>query len=93
MYAARRQTDKSRNGSSQVQKCMKLDGPFGFAERGPGKKRQAKIDRCGVQSIDGVLQIDFQLFAPVERLSDGNEMIAEVLVDPVIPQFVGIGQG
>jgi len=46
VYAARCQTDKGRNGTSQVQKGMKLDGSLGLAERGPGKERQAKIDRC-----------------------------------------------
>jgi len=40
-----------------------------------------------------VLQFDLHLFAPVERPGHGNEMIPEVLIDPVIPQFVGIRQG
>jgi hypothetical protein len=40
-----------------------------------------------------VLQLDLQLFAPVEGPSHDNEMIPEVLVDPVIALFVGIRQG
>jgi hypothetical protein len=40
-----------------------------------------------------LLPLDFQFFAPVKRLRNGNEMVTEILVDPVIPQFVGIGQG
>jgi hypothetical protein len=34
---------------------MELDGPFSLAELGPGKKRQAKIDRRGVEGINRLL--------------------------------------
>jgi hypothetical protein len=87
------QADEGRNRSPQIQKGVKLDRALGLAERGPGEERQAQIDRRGVQGIDRVLQFDLQLFAPVERLGLGNEVISEVLVDPVIAQFVGICQG
>ena len=40
-----------------------------------------------------MLQLDAQLFAPVERLGHGNEMVSEVLADPIIMLFVGIRQG
>jgi len=45
VHAARGQTDERRDGSSQIQKGVKLDGPFGLAERGPREERQAQIDR------------------------------------------------
>ena len=93
VHIARCETDEGRNRSPQIQQGVKLDGSFGLAERGPGEERQAQIDRRGVQGIDRVLQFDLQLFAPVERPGHGNEMIPEVLVDPVIAQLVGIRQG
>jgi hypothetical protein len=40
-----------------------------------------------------VLQFDLQLFAPVKRPGHGNEMVSEILVDPVIALFVGVRQG
>jgi len=93
VHVTRGVVDEGRDGSSQIQQGVKLDGSFGLAERGPREERQAQIDRCGVQSIDRELQFDLQLFAPVERPGHRNEMIPEVLIDPVIPQFIGIRQG
>ena len=93
VHTARCQADEGRNRSPQIQQGMQLDGSFGLAERRPGKERQAKVDRRGVQGIDRVFQFDVQLFAPVEGPGHGNEMIPEVLVDPIIPQLVGVRQG
>ena len=66
VHTARCQADEGRNRSPQIQQGVQLDRALGFAERGPGEKRQAQVDRCGVQGVDRVLQFDLHLFALVE---------------------------
>src|SRR2546428_7668083 len=40
--------NKSGDVAVQIEQRVHLDGTFGFAELGPGKQREAKIDRSRV---------------------------------------------
>jgi len=85
--------DKRRDGAPQIKKRMKLDGAFVFTEGGPGKKRQAQVDRGRVESIDGVFQFDSELLVDIKGTSLGDENPGEIGIDPPIASFIGMGQG
>ena len=58
--------DESRNSAAQVQQGMQLDRRLGLAEVGPREQRQAEIDGGRIQSVDGVVQLQTEVFVPVE---------------------------
>ncbi len=58
--------NKRGDVSSKVQEGMHFDGGFMFAERGPGKDRQAKVDRRGIQGVGGFLQFNAEVFIGVK---------------------------
>ena len=58
--------DERRDRAAQIQKRMKFDGGFVFAESGPRKKRKTKIDCCCVEGINGFVQIDAERIAGIK---------------------------
>jgi len=84
--------DKRRDGSPQVEKGMEFDGAFPLSKKGPREKRQTQVDRCGVEGIDGVLEIQANVLVAVKSSSLGDEDVSEVGVNPPVAPFVGMGQ-
>ena len=60
---------------------MELDGSLRGPEGGPTKHRQAKVDRGGVEGVDGVVQVEAEVLIGVERAGPGDQVLGEVLVD------------
>jgi hypothetical protein len=58
MHLAVRYFYVGRYVTAQIQQRVQLDRPFLLTEVGPRKQRQAKVDRGGVQRVDGVIQLD-----------------------------------
>jgi hypothetical protein len=85
--------NKIADGASQIEKGMKLDGAFVFAEDGPGEKRKTEVDRCGIESIDGLLEVQTKIIVGVESTSLMDEHLGEIPVNPPVADFVGVGQG
>jgi len=85
--------DKGWNVSMKVQQRMQFDRCFALSEFCPGKQRQAKIDRRGIQGVGGLLQFDSKIVVGIQdgRLLDQN--MSEIGEDTPIAFFVGIGQG
>jgi len=84
--------DKRRDGAPEIEKGMKLDRPFVFAEDGPGKKGKAEVDGRGIESIDGLVEFQPEVLIGVENASLMDEHLGKVCVYPPIPGFVGMGQ-
>jgi hypothetical protein len=93
VHLARGHMDKGRDGSPQIQQRVHLDGGLGFPESRPGKKRQSQVDGRGIQRVQGFVQLDGEAFALIEFACRLDERVPEVLVDPKIAAFVGVGQG
>jgi hypothetical protein len=72
---------------------MELDRPFAMAEFCPGKKRQTKVDRRGIEGIDGLFQLDTKIFVGIETSGFGNQDLSKVGVDPPIADLIGMRQG
>ena len=85
--------DAGGNWTPQIDLGVQLDAGFGTAEVGPRKQRQRQIDSRRVQRVDCVLQFQAQIFSGIERSGLAHEALSQVLPQPPIPLFVGIGQG
>jgi len=86
-------TNERRDIASQVQQRVQLDSGLGRTERRPRKNRKAQIDGGGVQSVNGVFQLDSKRFVDVEPSCHSDQTLSEVAVDAPIPSRVGVGQG
>ena len=85
--------DKRRDIASQVLKRVQLDSCFGGTERGPRKQRQAQIDGSGIESINGVFQVDSKRLVGIEPSRHRDQTLCEIAVDPPVASCVGVGQG
>jgi len=84
--------DKSGDRAPQVEKRMELDGALALAELGPGKKRQAQIDRRGIEGEDRFLELQTDVFLAIKPTRLVDKDVGEVGVDSPIAGFVGVGQ-
>lgn len=84
--------DKREDLPSQIQQIMRLDGGLFGARRRPRMQRQAQVDGCGIEGLDGSVQIDVQGVLGIQGPGDGNQMLSEVLEN--LPRSFGdrVGQ-
>ena len=71
---------------------MQLDGCLGRAEYRPRKYRQTQIDSCGVERVDGFLQIDAEGLLRIQRPGDADQALGKIGIDAPVAHRVGIGQ-
>jgi len=76
----------------QVEQHVQLDRRLGGTEVRPWKKRQAQIDRRGIEGVNRRVQVDSKILVGIERLGFLNENLGDVGVDAPVPGFVGVGQ-
>lgn len=84
--------DTCWNRPAQIDLGMKLDARLGLTEIGPWKKRQRQVDGRGVERVDRVVQIQAKILARIERSGLLHQTLGEVLPDPPVSRFVGIGE-
>ncbi len=85
--------DKGRNRASEVQQDVQLDGCLGFAKRRSVEQTQTQIDGGGIQRVDRVLEIEFQVLAQIKLASAPDQNWGQVGSDSPVARLVGIGQG
>jgi len=64
-HFAIRNMDKAGDRTAQIEQRVHLHGRFGRAKIGPGKQRQAQIDRRAIESINSVGEIKSDIIADV----------------------------
>lgn len=84
--------DAGRNRPAQINLGMKLDARLGLTEIGPWKKRQRQVGGRGIEPVDRVVQIQAKILACIERSGLLHQTLGEVLPDPPVSRFVGIGE-
>jgi len=84
--------NKTGDAPSKVQKGMQLDGRLLFSKSCPGKKRKAKVDRRGVQSVGRLLQFHTKGVFGIKLSGDSDQHLSEVGVDPPVAFCVGDSQ-
>ena len=83
--------DKTRDIPAQVDERVQFYGALPATESRPREELQAKVDRCGIQRVRGLLQLNAEPIGLVHppRVCDQN--LSEVGVDAPVAVFVGIG--
>ena len=92
MYFSFCDLDKRWDRIPQIEQRMELDGGLVFPEYRPGKKRQAQIDRCGIEGINGLLKFEPEIVVGIKIASLMNEDLGKVGVDPPVASLVSVGQ-
>ena len=76
--------DEFGNVALQIQQRMKFDRAFGFAKPGPGKHRQAEVDRRCIERVDRRVQFDAEFLVGIQFACLRDEDLREVGVDPPV---------
>ena len=77
---------------AQVQQGMQFDRRFGGTKWRPGEQRQTQVDGGGVQGVDGVRQIDAEIFVAIEVAGPTNEQSSQIGPDAPVATLVRICQ-
>lgn len=84
--------EKQFDAPAEFVEGMELDGALAFAELGPRKKREAQVDRGGIEGEDCFLELQADVLVVVNSPGFGDEHLGEIGIDPPIAGFVGVGQ-
>ena len=79
-------------GIAQVDLGVHLDAGLGLPEVRPRKERERQVDGGGVERVDRVVEIEPQILAGIEWPGLVHQAFGEILPDPPVPAFVGVGQ-
>jgi hypothetical protein len=84
---------KTRDIPMQVDERVKFDSSLVASKWSPRKKREAEVDGRGIQRVGGLLELNPKTIGEIQSPRSGDQDMSEVLVDPPVAQFVGIGEG
>jgi hypothetical protein len=77
----------------EIEEGVELHRALALPERGPGKQREAEVDRRRIEGVDGLVQLDAEGFGRIEAPRLRNQALGEVGSDPPVADLVGMGQG
>ena len=81
-----------RDAGSYIQQGMKFYTGFSFAIRSPWEQRETQVDKGGIQSIDGLIQFDAEVFLDIEFPCLADEHVGKIFIDSPIPGFICVCQ-
>lgn len=73
-----------------IQLEMELDGPLGPDEPGPIEHRRTQLDKRRIQGLQQMLEPDTPSFQGRHRLTLGEHLVEEGLVQPPRPMGIGV---
>lgn len=85
-------TDKYRDRARQVDLGMQFDRGLCFAEVRPREHRKAKVDGCGIDSIDHLFEIESVGVLGIKSASFADEDLPECFIDTPVAELVRIIQ-
>lgn len=80
------------NTATQIEQSVKFDSGFAAAKLRPREKRQAQIDRGSVQCVDGVVELDSEGIALIERTCFLDQDLSKLGIDAPVAHLIGVGQ-
>lgn len=80
------------NRASQIDLSMQLDRCFRAPKVCPGKHRQAKVDRRGIDSVNHLVQTEPVRIFGIKSTGFANEDLSECFVNTPVSVLVGVGQ-
>jgi hypothetical protein len=90
--ARRSNANKRGNLAPQIEQRVQFQSVLRGTEVGPGKQCHAQVDGSGVEGIDGVGQVEPQVFVAVQPSRFYNQRLREITVDTPVAGLIGIGQ-
>jgi hypothetical protein len=90
--AGRSNANKRGNLATQIEQRVQFQSVLRGTEVGPGKQCHAQVDGSGVEGIDGVGQVEPQVFVAVQPSRFCNQRLCEITVNTPVAGLVGIGQ-
>lgn len=90
--ARRSNANKRWNLATQVEQRVQFQSVLRGTEVGPGKQCHAQVDGSGVEGIDGVGQVEPQVFVAVQPSRFCDQRLCEITVDTPVAGLIGIGQ-
>ena len=81
------------NAAPQIHKRMKLDGSLALTKFIPRKNRETKVDRTGIESINGFFQLYPEIFLGIKAAGLSNQDLGEVAIDMPVADLIGVSQG
>ena len=85
-------TNEGRDIASEIEQRVQFDSRLGRTERRPREHRKTQIDGGGIESVDGLFELDSKRFVGVKPPCHRNQTVGEVAVDAPVPSCIGIGQ-
>ena len=76
----------------QIEQRVQFQSVLRGTEVGPGKQCHAQVDGSGVEGIDGVGQVEPQVFVAIQPSRFCNQGLCEITVDTPVAGLIGIGQ-
>ena len=85
--------DEGRNRTAKVDQGLQLDGSLGLAKRRQLEQAQTQVNGSGVQGVDRILEIEFQVLVQIKlaRATDQNSSQVEPMSS--VGRLVGTCQG
>ncbi len=87
------EVNKRWDCAPKVQNGVDLYRRLGRAKQRPRKKARAQVDRAGVQGVDGVLQIQPQVFFDIDSARPSDQDCGKIGPDYPTSSLVRISQG
>lgn len=90
MLAAICDHDERGNGALEIEQGMDLQGALALAVLGPGEEVEAKVNQCGVEYFERVVELEPVLGNDIG--TTGEQVIVQALKELVVPARVNIAQ-
>ncbi len=84
--------DKTGNRTPQIQQSVELDRRLGSAKPCPAEQVQTQVDGRRIQSVNGFVQLDTEIFGGIKPSGFANEILGQIGINPPIPLRVGASQ-
>jgi hypothetical protein len=74
----------------QIYERVQFDSRLVLSESRPREKVETEVDSCGVQCINGLLQVEAKILVGVKRSGDTDKHLCKIRIDAPVSLFVGI---
>jgi len=85
--------DEAGNTASERQEGMDFYSGFVFTKSRPGKKREAKIDGCGIEGVGGLNKVDTEALICIEDSGACNQHMGKIGPYSPVTIFVCVSEG
>ena len=93
VHFPRGNVDKTGDVAAKVDQGVQFDGSLASAKTRPREERQTEIDGRGIESVNGLFEIDAQGVARIEFAGPRDKNGGEIGIDSPVAVLVGFGQG